>query len=1462
MKSSFLEVNKCSSVKEKQNKKESNSNFKQNISKKRTKKEEKPIKQEKNVLPKSTTKVSLKKNKETSKKSMMQFFSNNNIQNNNKNTPNNKNMLKKNNKNNNLNDNIKKNKEKNHSKNMSSINLYSNNIPKSPSLTRKKSQKNDNNNCSKNHKISNNTMKSPEITKNSKGNKTLKKKNNNNVLKTNFGLLITNNHNNEGDSMFNDNESYFENNNLIRLNNGKRLNNKNNSIVEDYNTENYLSKVKSKKNVNSSLLNSIININRYLTNDANSKTISTINKDGNSKIKSKKIYDNQLDKIQVSKIINSDKSITNESKSDFLQDNKKKEKVNNQKNTTSINKNINSEYYCSYRTICNTNRIIKKRNSFNLDDCINKNNIFIDYILGYNTPRITINNKIIKDFRCSPKNNNYNNKTLINTDSDFKFQTKERIKVKLHQNNNTNQMSIIKAVNKSKIDLNEESTKSKSYKNNNETTGKKNLMKINEFQMLTEFDPKYQGSKNIANCNNIFDEEYYKKDTEINEYNLKERENQEFSENNTKHKKRKNNSSCISCIYSPINIHNKYNLSSQKGNSHNFNNSNNIHNNENYLKELKEEENNEKIKEIKIKLNNHKTRNKPRVNVYFYSPSFRSYEQNKKIEDNNPLNINSSYEKNQGKNNKVYTKQIFSNYNFNSKSKEKNRTNKDKINVESFNKFNDLKEDYINKKFIYSNPRNININNNVFQQNNFYTTNNYFDCYSKRIDSNKNEKCAPQIYVKPSKKKNNQTNIYLNCSPKYQNYSPKIVKEEKIKLKVQHTYNKYRTKAFIKRSLNTNNKENIIISNKIKSKVINNNLICKKYYDYFLNIKQINKPFCYISKEILKRKDISKFIKKSILQKPKPIICFITKINIHQFKPNFLQINSLDSKEQNIIKANILDFSIEQNKLNSNDTNNNKIIRYISNEKNYQESFGEINLSFSTGEINSFRQRENTIEGFFNELNINTDLISNNQSESKITFCPVFKNYLNINSYNNYETETLGRMINNFSNNSETERTEKNERTSFKRDEIIQEVKENINSDMDVTFKLSGTKNHENIRLNTEEVHLDNNNDINLPEKIFEKKLGDIKIKSEGIACSSKDAKSNEDKEMLNDIYPKKFNLKNFIRDCNNNLDENKSDDNSNANFNTITNNNNNKNKNDFIYLLNIITINNINDVNDQILKIIKLENKSINTFCVILKNKFNKEKKYSILYVLLCRKLLDELTEIEIKDNNSFNIINISKSYNDLTQLSTYQKYIFNLYKNILSNKIDNKKPLNFNCFNNFDGFNKKLLSLIKHDLSNYNIMNDVICFDEYKSFELNEIIQYYIEICIDNIYPNKLLCSHCNNYIHKLISEYSTNGKIKVDKNKINEIFLNIDNIIVDNKNMFEILGYLLYCMTIFTIFPIDNFNYFLNRDEFTIINLSKILKYTFLFCAKNNNKFPFEFKETKLFKNNSQIFEKYSY
>ena len=111
---------------------------------------------------------------------------------------------------------------------------------------------------------------------------------------------------------------------------------------------------------------------------------------------------------------------------------------------------------------------------------------------------------------------------------------------------------------------------------------------------------------------------------------------------------------------------------------------------------------------------------------------------------------------------------------------------------------------------------------------------------------------------------------------------------------------------------------------------------------------------------------------------------------------------------------------------NENNSNHNRIIKYISNEKNYHESFGEINLSFSTEEINSFKQKESTIEGIFTDLMNMNSIIMNTESEVKITFCPNKRNN-NYNIYNNNEAITFGRMINNSSNFAETERTERNE---------------------------------------------------------------------------------------------------------------------------------------------------------------------------------------------------------------------------------------------------------------------------------------------------------------------------------------------------------------------------------------------------------------------------------------------------
>ena len=473
-----------------------------------------------------------------------------------------------------------------------------------------------------------------------------------------------------------------------------------------------------------------------------------------------------------------------------------------------------------------------------------------------------------------------------------------------------------------------------------------------------------------------------------------------------------------------------------------------------------------------------------------------------------------SYEKTKINNKNIYTKQIFSNYNFKSKSKDKK--NKQKINVNNINKLINLENyEYANKKYLYNNQDN---NNNVFQQNNFYTTNNFFNCSSKRSDENKNLN-SPRIYVKPSGKRNSQLNDYFIFSPKNITKKNEVNDEENKICKTINNYNKHqnRIKAYIKKSINKAH-DNKDLSNKIKMKVINSNKRFKKYYNYLIKIKQSFKPICYITKEIKKPKYMpickKNFITKiiySIMHKPESDICFFSKSTIVFPKNNIFSKKLNKNNNKNIIKANILDFSLEQKKetITSNENNkknHNRIIKYISNEKNYQESFGEINLSFSTEELNSFRQKESTIEGVFSEFVNMNSLLMNTEKEEKITFSPNQRNNT-LGNFNNYESITFGRMINNISNYIETEKTERNERTSYKRDEIIREMKDNIN--LNLPIKLENLLTNESMRLNSERVHLNssnsnkikgmiNSNDlINFTEtlgSIFDKKMSGLNI--------------------------------------------------------------------------------------------------------------------------------------------------------------------------------------------------------------------------------------------------------------------------------------------------------------------------------------------------------------------------------
>ena len=243
-----------------------------------------------------------------------------------------------------------------------------------------------------------------------------------------------------------------------------------------------------------------------------------------------------------------------------------------------------------------------------------------------------------------------------------------------------------------------------------------------------------------------------------------------------------------------------------------------------------------------------------------------------------------------------------------------------------------------------------------------------------------------------------------------------------------------------------------------------------------------------------------------------------------------------------------------------------------------------------------------------------------------------------------------------------------------------------------------------------------------------------------------------------------------------------------------------------------------------------------------------------------MCENLLNELNEIEVGKDTSNNLLNKSKKYGDLIQSNSYEKYLFNFYKNMLSNKtsdMDHKYEL---CLHNIDTFDTVLLNLMKKELILFNSTND-ISLDKFNKIKLFDIIESFIEICIDNTYDNKLTIFNCNNFINKIISYHTLNSDVKNDNSELVELILNIDNIVVDNKNMLEIMGYLLYSLIIFKIYNIKDFDSFLNKDEFTIIILAKILKFTFSYCAKDNINYSLEFRETNLFKNNSQIFEKYT-
>ena len=240
--------------------------------------------------------------------------------------------------------------------------------------------------------------------------------------------------------------------------------------------------------------------------------------------------------------------------------------------------------------------------------------------------------------------------------------------------------------------------------------------------------------------------------------------------------------------------------------------------------------------------------------------------------------------------------------------------------------------------------------------------------------------------------------------------------------------------------------------------------------------------------------------------------------------------------------------------------------------------------------------------------------------------------------------------------------------------------------------------------------------------------------------------------------------------------------------------------------------------------------------------------------------KILEKIIKIintDINSNNNLNIPNIIK-----IRISQF-KGIFNI-KDKEQNKFDDTAILIKEDMENYYNFLKsKKIDLNIKIAEKIENEYDWPILKTLKKIDLEETIKYYINICECFLeYNEQVTCfkSYIKNIIESISYKLSLN-KLRIFHNKILQIFSDINIICGKNNYMFEIIGHLLYILIINELCDIKDINIFINKDEDSIIFITKAIKYTIL-CSENEeniNKFYEDFKNIELFKAND-IFEKY--
>ena len=145
----------------------------------------------------------------------------------------------------------------------------------------------------------------------------------------------------------------------------------------------------------------------------------------------------------------------------------------------------------------------------------------------------------------------------------------------------------------------------------------------------------------------------------------------------------------------------------------------------------------------------------------------------------------------------------------------------------------------------------------------------------------------------------------------------------------------------------------------------------------------------------------------------------------------------------------------------------------------------------------------------------------------------------------------------------------------------------------------------------------------------------------------------------------------------------------------------------------------------------------------------------------------------------------------------------------------------------------------------------------------DLIDIINNYLNACI-NLVDSKEKVIYANEYIQIIIDyyikHYLTKNNLNIVRDKLLYLIYKIEDVNIDNRFKFDILGKLFLCLMKKGLFFVSDYNLYTNCEEEIQINLAKLARYIIIESEEEQEakKFYLNFKTTKLFINNPIFFK----